>query len=389
MSRPFTVAVAVFGVLSTGAIIASAGGFVSYFGHYEDLTYYDDLRAVVMTSDGSWVLSGGWTGMVTTHTRDAATGALTYVDSVDVGYVADMVLSGDDRHLYVAGGYNDTLYVYSRDLATGALTWVDEYIDGSGGVEGLALTTAVAISPDSKHVYTCGGNGNGLVGFSRDGTTGELSLIEYFIDGQDGVDGINNPRGIVVSPDGAHVYVAGAGDDSIAIFSRDATSGALTYVGKVTDGANGVSGLASVYRLVLAGNGSHLYSGGTAVTVFTRDPGTGLLTYAEHHALGFSRGLALDKGNRHLYVSSQSGDSITVFDRNLATGGLTSSSTVTDGVDGVAGLDRPWPVTIDPQSRHAYVGCELDTLTVFQVGVFGDDFEGGDTGEWSSTVPAP
>ena len=33
-----------------------------------------------------------------------------------------------------------------------------------------------------------------------------------------------------------HVYVAGSADDSIAWFTRNTTTGALTYGGKVTDG---------------------------------------------------------------------------------------------------------------------------------------------------------
>ena len=377
-----TVWIAVCALLAIAAP-ASAGGFVVYLEHHEDAADFSDVRAVLTTSNGSFVITGTWTGAVTTMSRNSDTGALTWSDTLaDVGYVGSAVLSPDNNHLYIGTGYDDSVLVYSRHLETGALTYVAEYIDGVGDITGLELTMAIAISADGKQVYAAGANADGLAVFSRDAATGLLTFVEAHTDGVDGVDGLDQPRGIFVAPGGAHVYVAGATDDAIAIFSRDSATGALTWVGQVEDAVGGVSGLNGVFRVTGDPVGNHIYASGTAVAVFSRDTNTGLLTYVEDHNLAFSRGIALDRMGRRLYATSETGDSLTVFDRDFNTGELTLSFTATHGVDGVDGMDGPYSLALDPQSHTAYAGTVNDTLAVFELGVFQDGFESGNTSGW-------
>ena len=362
---------------------ASAGGFVTYFEHYEDATNFSDVRAVVITSDGAFVIAGAYTGAVTTMSRNTETGALTWVETIpDVGYVGAAVLSPDNRHLYIATGYNDSVAVYSRDLGTGALTYVDEYIDGADGVDGLELAVSIDISADGKHVYAGGATDDGLAVFSRDPGTGALTFVEVHFDDVGGVDGLDQPRSVFVAPGGVHVYVVAATDDAIAIFSRDSTTGELTWLGQVTDADDGVSGLNGVFRVTGDPAGNHIYTSGADIAVFARDAGTGLLTYVEDHTLAFSRAIDLDRTGRRLYAISETGDTISVFERNLATGSLTLSFTATNEVDGVAGMDGPYSMALDPQSHSAYVGTVNDTLAVFKIGIFRDGFESGDQSSW-------
>ena len=49
-------------------------------------------------------------------------------------------------------------------------------------------------------------------------------------DGVDSVDGLKGTRGVAISPDGNFVYGAGTGDNAGAVFYRDPSSGALTFV---------------------------------------------------------------------------------------------------------------------------------------------------------------
>ena len=41
------------------------------------------------------------------------------------------------------------------------------------------------------------------------------------------VDGLDRPESVAMSPDGRHVYAASFEDNAVAVFSRDATTGAL------------------------------------------------------------------------------------------------------------------------------------------------------------------
>jgi len=64
---------------------------------------------------------------------------------------------------------------------------------------------------------------------SRDPQAGTLALIQEFTDNINGVDGLENGYSVTVSPDGRNVYVAGFDDDSLSVFTRDISSGSLTF----------------------------------------------------------------------------------------------------------------------------------------------------------------
>ena len=54
-----------------------------------------------------------------------------------------------------------------------------------------------------------------------------LTFVEVQKNGVGLVDGLNNIRNLTVSPDGKNVYTA---RDGLAVFSRNATTGALTWL---------------------------------------------------------------------------------------------------------------------------------------------------------------
>ncbi len=90
-------------------------------------------------------------------------------------------------------------------------------------------------------------------------------------DGVGGVDGLFGARSVTVSPDGAHVYAAGVSDDAVAVFSRDPGTGALTFVEGLRDGGDGVAGLFGAFSVTVSPDGAHVYAAGqfdNAVAVF-------------------------------------------------------------------------------------------------------------------------
>jgi len=173
--------------------------------------------------------------------------------------------------------------------------------------------------------------------------------VEAEIDGVGGVDGLAGSAGVTVSGDGAHVYVSSAFENAVAIFSRDAITGGLTYLGQVEDGVGGVDGLDRAVGLVISADGRLLFVCGVdddAVAVFRRDPASGALTFLEVFRDGYL------------------------------------------GADGLAGAFIP---ALDPDGEFLYVTGRNDHgLAVFEVFpeglIFRDDFESGDTTAWSSAV---
>ena len=105
------------------------------------------------------------------------------------------------------------------------LTFVEFRRDGFGGVDGLRGAYSVMLSPDGKYLYAAGLDDDAVAVFSRDSTTGVLTFVEVQRDGVGGVDGLLLAQSVTVSPDGKHLYAAGANDDAVAVFSRDSTAG--------------------------------------------------------------------------------------------------------------------------------------------------------------------
>ena len=134
-----------------------------------------------------------------------------------------VAVSPDGSHVYVASEYVNSIGVFSRDSSTGALTYVEAQQDGVGGVDGLAGAKGVTVSPDGSHVYVASSRDNAIAVFSRDSSTGTLTFVEMYQDGVDGVDGIRNVSSVTVSPNSSHVYAVSRDNYSIAVFSPHTT----------------------------------------------------------------------------------------------------------------------------------------------------------------------
>ncbi|OQX29978.1 MAG: hypothetical protein B0D92_00900 [Spirochaeta sp. LUC14_002_19_P3] len=102
-----------------------------------------------------------------------------------------------------------------------SLSYSTVFKDGSGGVDGLSGAKFVAVSQDGKNVYVAGANEDALAVFTRNTTTGALSYSTVFKDGSGGVDGLDGAESVAVSRDGKNVYVAGFADDALAVFNRE------------------------------------------------------------------------------------------------------------------------------------------------------------------------
>jgi 6-phosphogluconolactonase (cycloisomerase 2 family) len=216
----------------------------------------------------------------------------------------------------------------------------------------------------------------GLVDFPPSCTGTPIVFVDDEVDGQDGVDGLDFPTGSAVSPDGKHVYVAGEFDDSIAIFARDAATGALAFVGRVVEGEGGVSGLGFVFTVTMSPDGKHLYSVSIdgAVAAFARNPTSGGLTFVEAEVdgqngvdgLAFGRDVVVSPDGAHVYAAGLGDDAVAIFSRDGTTGTLGFLGLVQDDVDGVDGIDGAATLAFAPGGTQLYVGGNIErAIAVF------------------------
>jgi cysteine-rich repeat protein len=327
-----------------------------------------------------------------------------------------VTISPDGKHLFATAEGDNVLVVFARD-AVGMLSLRQIHRDDTGGVDGLERPSASTMSPDGKNIYITAFDGDGVTVFSRDLSSGMVTFVEVERDGVDGVDGLDDASSVVVSPDGNHVYVVGERDGALAAFTRDPTTGQLTFV-EVETGLVAKS-------VAVSPDGSHVYTASPVgqVTVFARDASTGALDLIGTQGPGGSFGLDLfgcrsialspDGANVYVvsfggriftydrdaasgeltlvdenfdpfrtrdftsvtvspdgtsvYASTYSTDSIFVFDRDLLTGLLTHRETKVEGADGVSDLENPLWVTVSPDGKQVYAASRYpaDAIMVF------------------------
>ncbi len=239
-------------------------------------------RSLTVSPDGKNVYAAGYVSNTVAVFRRLSNGTLQYVErhkdgsgGVDgLARVIDLAVSPDGKHVYAAGFADNALAVFNRSLSDGSLSFVERRKDGSGGIDGLAGISAVALSPDGKHVYTSGKNDRALALFTRNVTTGSLTWQARYKDGSGGVDGLNGVSGLAVSPDGRQVWAIGATDDALVLFDRDPAAGTLNYVESLHDGVGGVNGLDQAQALVVSPSGREIFvasSRDNALSYFLRN----------------------------------------------------------------------------------------------------------------------
>jgi 6-phosphogluconolactonase (cycloisomerase 2 family) len=346
----------------------------------------DGAISVAVAGDGDHVyVTGAFDDAIAVFSRDGATGALTFleaqfdgvggVDGLDEAF--SLALSTDGAHVYVTGARDNALAVFSRNNTFGGLTFVEAQFDGPSSADGLADVQSIAVAPDGSYVYAASFIDDALVVFRRDVATGELALVEVIRDGIGGVDGLDGARSVAIAPGGDHVYAVGGDDNALAVFRRDSATGTLTFIEVARDGVNGVDGLRFAISVAVAPDGAHVYAAGiddNALAVFSRDATSGKLTFVEVirdgsngvNGLGGVWHLALSPDGANLYAASSDDDALAVFERDVVTGALTFVEMVRDGSNGVNGLNGAVSVAVSPDGAHVYAaGFQDAALAVF------------------------
>jgi 6-phosphogluconolactonase (cycloisomerase 2 family) len=350
-------AVAVFASDPTSGALTFVGAVRDGVGGVDGL---DHPIVVAVSPDGKNVyVAGESDDAVAVFARDPTSGALTFVGAVrdGVGGVDGLdgafgvAVTSDGKHVYVTGQLDDAVAVFARDPASGSLTFVEAVKNGVGGVDGLDSADGVALSLDGKYLYVASRLDNAVAVFARDATSGALTFVEALKDGVGGVDGLNSAAAVAVSRDGKQVYVAGQGDDAVAVFARDATSGALSFVGAVKDGVGGVDGLDGAFGVAVSPNGKNVYATGrteSAAAVFARDPTSGALTFVEAAKDGVggvdglkgAAGVVVSPDAKHVYVTGQGDGAVATFARELLPRTLTvTTSGAGSGIVRGPGID--------------------------------------------------
>jgi DNA-binding beta-propeller fold protein YncE len=162
----------------------------------------------------------------------AGSSIITFVGGGLHVYTADQALSRDPETglLTPMGGRKGCYFVPDRqdpelDPRPGSCTSLRAFF---GYVEGVVAT------PDGRQIYMTD-EGTAVGGFNRNPATGRLSPIRVLGGcaragagaGCSHSRAFEGPNGLAMAPDGRTIYAAGYQTDSVAVFNRDARTGAL------------------------------------------------------------------------------------------------------------------------------------------------------------------
>lgn len=284
------------------------------------------------------------------------------------------------------------------------------------GYEALRVAKAVAVTPDGEFAYAAAYEGDAIVAFDRDISTGALTPLE-------GANGcvkdsshlatscptgvaLASPTDVAVSPDGLNLYVTSEGSDAVAVLDITA-SGSLS---QKTAPSGCWSSRASLYgagtcqqatthlvdptSITSAPDGQYLYiTDAEGVETFKRDTTTGELSQPwligrcltssgatpcrGASSIGSATDAAISPDGRYLHIVSEDTDAVTNVTVE-SDGRLTALSgvdeCVSDTVPGctstvTATLDGPSGIAISPGGENLYVtAANSNAVSVLSVG---------------------
>ena len=245
------VAALVLAVAAPAPAIGATAGDQLWVARYNGpVTGYNSASAVAVSPDGTTVFVTGSSERTAggdydyaTVAYDAVTGATVWARRYNgaangVDYANALAVSPDGSTLYVTGASEGSASqldyaTVAYDAATGVRVWVRRYNGPAGGSD---QAEKVLVSPDGARVFVTGiseGSGTAFdyLTVAYDAVTGAKVWLRRY-DGPGNGDDIANA--LAVSPDGAAVYVTGRSVGSktsdYATVAYDAGTGATNWI---------------------------------------------------------------------------------------------------------------------------------------------------------------
>jgi 6-phosphogluconolactonase len=197
-------------------------------GHYVLVASYSggNIAIFAIKPDGSL---GGRTAFVqdTGHSVNPQRQTRAYAHSI--------ITDPSNRFVLVADLGVDKVFVYRFNENGGALTPNDppcvDLTPGSG-------PRHVKFHPNGRWVYVISEIASTVTAFNWDSTNGTLAGFQTVSTLPADFKGVNTSAEIVVHPNGKFLYASNRGDNSLAVFAIDQSTGKLTPIEHVPSGGN-------------------------------------------------------------------------------------------------------------------------------------------------------
>ena len=334
-----------------------AGSVVRWNGSDRPTTSDGSLNGLIAQISASDIAAAG-TAMVTVFNPAPGGGSsnsLTFTINTGAVDPQSIVVDPTGKFAYVmngscgdgTGGY---VSMYTIDPTTGALAsigppvWTYDYGFNPG---------SVTVAPSGKFVYVTNsgdsydGDDGSVAMYTVNATTGALSSTGT-INGN--CPGLCFPTSVVLDPSGKFAYVASGGGGfsfNVEMYTINATTGALTSMGTIAAGTDPVSiAVDPSGKFVYVVNENPLSAGN--VSMYTINT-TGALASIGTIAAGTNPvSVAVDPSGKFAYVTNAGSNDISMYSIDATTGALTSMGTIAAGTG-------PVSIAVDPSGKFAYV----------------------------------
>ena len=283
------------------------------------------LYAVNETGEGPDDPSGG----VSAFAVDAATGALTFLNRQESGGAAPchVTIAADGRHALVANYAGGTVSVLpiGKDGRLGKATAVVRHSGrGVKPQQGSPHPHSVNLDAANRYALVADLGIDEVISYRFDAARG---LMERQAEGTLTLPAGAGPRHLAFHPSGRQAYVIDELDSTVTRLDYDPASGAVTAKQRISTLPEGYAGRNSTAEVAAHPDGKLLFGsnrGHDSIAIFTVDATTGALLAAGHQPTGGKnpRHFAIDPTGAYLLAANQDSDTIAVFRIDRATGRL-------------------------------------------------------------------
>jgi 6-phosphogluconolactonase len=285
------------------------------------------LYAVNETGDSPTDKSGA----VSAFAIDPATGALTLLNQQPSGGAAPchLTIDKEGRHAIVANYWGGTVEVLpiQADGRLGPPTTVVRHQGRrpSPGRPAEPHPHSTNLDVANRYAFVADLGLDEVVAYGFDAKAGLLTPHEA---GTVRLAPGAGPRHLAFRPDQREAYVINELDSTITRLAHDAAAGAMKAVQTVSTLPAGFTGKNSTAEVVVHPDGTLLFGsnrGHDSIAIFTIDKATGALSPAGHQPTGGKtpRNFAIDPTGAYLLAANQESDTIAVFRIDRASGRLT------------------------------------------------------------------
>jgi len=136
-----------------------------------------------------------------------------------------LVFSSDGRFLHVINELQSTIATYSYNADTGALHELQTISTLPQGYRGTSTAAEIEIHPSGNFLFASNRGDDSVAIFAINSSTGMLTLVGTVPSGG------KTPRNFAIDPTGAWLLVANQDSDNVVVFSVDRKTGHLTSTG--------------------------------------------------------------------------------------------------------------------------------------------------------------